>query len=74
MGDADMNKHRTRTLRRLLRTDPRRVNLQPDGARRARAVWAVALPTEDPEMVEIHSGDTRNEALRAAYEARGAIR
>ena len=69
-----MNLYRTRTLRRLLRTEPRRVNLQPDGAPEARAVWAVALPTEDPEMLDIHTGDTRNEALRAAYEARGATK
>lgn len=67
-----MNKHRTRTLRKLLRTEPRRINFQPDGAPRARAVWAVALPTDDPEMVEIATGDTRNEALRAVFEARGA--
>ena len=69
-----MNKHRTRTLRKLLRTNPRRINFEADGATQPRPVWAVAFETEDPEMMEVHTGDTRNEALRAAFEARGATK
>lgn len=66
-----MNLHRTRTLRRLVRIEPQRIiwPLDPASGGRRRHVWAVALPTDDSEHVQICTGDTRNETLRAAYEA-----
>lgn len=67
-----MNKHRTRTLRRLLRVEPYRGQIiTMDGeteVHRTRPCWSVSPPgqvLEDPFV-----GDTRNEALRAAFMAR----
>ena len=66
-----MNKHRTRTLRKLLRMEPYRAQvitmLGTEEVDRTRACWAVTPPGE--VLADPFVGDTRNEALRAAYVA-----